>query len=435
MKNYTLCRIPFEKSFASNIEKSEYWSIKNELNPRDVFKSSNKKYIFDCKVCHHEFNIRLSYANKGRWCSFCTNQKLCNNLDCNLCFNKSFASHKKSEYWSIKNELNPRDVFKKSDKKYTFDCKVCHHEFNIRLSDANKGRWCSFCSSPPKQLCDNLDCNLCFNKSFASHKKSEYWSKQNKLNQRDVFKSSNKKYIFDCRFCNHEFNIALNSVTAGKWCSFCANRKLCNNLDCNLCFNKSFACHEKSEYWSKQNELNPRDVFKSSNKKYTFDCKVCNHEFNIRLSDANNGKWCPKCVNKTETKLYNALLTLFPNIIFQFKQEWSKNKKYLPFDFCILEYNIIIELDGPQHFKNIDCWNSNSEEQNKRDKYKEECANSNNFSIIRIIQEDVLFDKYDWFSLLIKSIEEIKISKETQNHYLCQNNEYHKFMDESDILT
>ncbi len=39
--------LPFERSFASHI-KSQYWSDKNEIKPRDVCKSSNKKYLFDC---------------------------------------------------------------------------------------------------------------------------------------------------------------------------------------------------------------------------------------------------------------------------------------------------------------------------------------------------------------------------------------------------
>ena len=32
--------------------------------------------------------------------------------------------------------------------------------------------------------------------------------------------------------------------------------------------------------------------------------------------------------------------------VYQFKVEWCKNKTYIPYDFCISEYKIIIELDG-----------------------------------------------------------------------------------------
>lgn len=43
-------------------------------------------------------------------------KKLCENKDCKACFEKSFASVDKSKFWSVKNKLNPRQVFKNSLK-------------------------------------------------------------------------------------------------------------------------------------------------------------------------------------------------------------------------------------------------------------------------------------------------------------------------------
>lgn len=135
---------------------------------------------------------------------------------------------------------------------------------------------------------------------------------------------------------------------------------------------------------------------------------------------------CPYCVNKTETKLYEKLLPLYPTLIIQYKQEWCKKLKHLPFDFCIPEYKIIIELDGPQHFQQISNWSS-PEEQFENDKYKEKCANDNEYSVIRILQEDVFYDTYDWCKELCETIEEIKNGDEIANVYLCKNNEYDIF--------
>ena len=89
-----------------------------------------------------------------------------------------------------------------------------------------------------------------FNKSFASHNKSIYWSKDNKLNPKDVYKGSTKKYKFDCN-CGHSFVTSLNSITSqNTWCPYCVNRKLCGNKKCKDCFNKSFANHPKSILWN-----------------------------------------------------------------------------------------------------------------------------------------------------------------------------------------
>ena len=117
-------------------------------------------------------------------------------------------------------------------------------------------------------------------------------------------------------------------------------------------------------------------------------------------------------------------------IIRQLKKNWCKNNntnKYLPFDFCIEEYKIIIELDGIQHFEQVSNWSS-PEEQLKNDKYKEQCANENGHSIIRILQEDVFNDKYDWKNELINNIEKIKTDNIIQNIYMCKNNEYGNFI-------
>jgi hypothetical protein len=39
--------------------------------------------------------------------------------------------------------------------------------------------------------------------------------------------------------------------------------------------------------------------------------------------------------------------------------------------------------------------------------YKQKCANENGYSIIRIFQEDVLYDNIDWVARLSASISEI----------------------------
>ena len=55
------------------------------------------------------------------------------------------------------------------------------------------------------------------------------------------------------------------------------------------------------------------------------------------------------------------------------------------------------------------------------------CANENNFSIIRILQDDVFKDKYDWLTELCDNIEKITIENRVQNIYMCKNNEYKDF--------
>ena len=89
-----------------------------------------------------------------------------------------------------------------------------------------------------------------FNKSFATSDKVKCWdSEKNKLKPKDVSLCSNKKFWFNCDKCSHSFNIRLDSVNNGIWCSYCANKKLCDKEDCKICFDKSFASYDKAKYW------------------------------------------------------------------------------------------------------------------------------------------------------------------------------------------
>lgn len=319
----------------------------------------------------------------------------------NIPFEKSFASNIKSYYLSQKIKINSRDMYLHSGKKYIFNCNKCTHEFEISLHNLNKGHWCPFCKN--QKLCDNNNCNICLQKSFASSNKAKFWSNDNKLTPRQVILRSDKKYKFNCNKCPHNFEISIRLIiNKNCWCQFCKNQKLCKKENCEICFNKSFASNKRSIFWSKKNQLLPRQVFRNSNKKIIFDCEICNNEFEMRLESITNYNcWCNCVYNRTEAKLLNWLQINFSNntIIKQYK---INNNKY-KYDFYIKELNLIIELDGPQHFKQISNWNS-PEYNLKNDINKINLLIQNNYSIIHILQEDVWKDKNNWEKKLLNTI-------------------------------
>ena len=421
------CEKCFEKSFASH-EKSKFWSNNNENSPEYVFKLGDSKIKFNCECGHSFTSVVKNITRYDCWCPYCSIpiHKLCDNDECKLCFNSSFASDEKSQFWSNKNNIKPRSVTKSTVKIFIFDCNICNHEFERSLNSISQSSWCPYCSH--NILCNDNNCKFCFENSFASHEKSKYWSNKNKLKPRELFLNNNDKFIFNCN-CGHEIEKTLGSIK-NTWCPYCSNPplKLCDDINCSNCYNNSFASHEKAKFWSNTNKILPRNIFKHTASKYLFNCNKCKKEFPKTISSITGGKngWCPHCVNKSEGKLFTQLQTVYSSLIIQFKQEWCKRITYLPFDFCIPEYKIIIELDGIQHFKQVSNWSS-PEEQFDNDKYKEKCANDNEYSIIRLLQEDVYYDKYDWFKELCDAIEDIKNGDEIANIYLCKNNEYNDF--------
>jgi very-short-patch-repair endonuclease len=317
-------------------------------------------------------------------------------------YDQSFLSLEKALFWSSKNETHPSQYKKRENKKAWFSCE-CGHDSEMRLSDVARGNWCSYCSH--HKLC-NDECIFCHENSFASHPKANCWSANNILTPRQVFKSTRNKYEFKCDKCSHLFKATLYHVSSGSWCQYCSHSKLCDNLDCNMCLKNSLAGHEKGQYLVTENGLNARFIFLSANIKYDFKCPHCFGIYNMKVNHATGSNaGCSCTFTKTETKLFDHLVSIFPalQIEKQKKFDWCKNKSHLPFDYCIESLKIIIELDGIQHFKQVKTWNT-PEVTQATDKYKMECVLSHNYSVIRIFQENVWKNRHNWETKLYDAI-------------------------------
>jgi len=108
-----------------------------------------------------------------------------------------------------------------------------------------------------------------------------------------------------------------------------------------------------------------------------------------------------KC--KTEKKLLVWLLDFMADrgeaVTYQPKYEWCRNvgktERHFPFDFSIEGYQLIIELDGRQHyFKARRSWNPDAIQM--RDIYKMGCAFEHGYTVVRLVQEHVWMDRHDW---------------------------------------
>ena len=225
---------------------------------------------------------------------------------------------------------------------------------------------------------------LCFHRSLSSFtritinnkKKIEGLFDKN-INPRQIHISSQKYYTFNCDNCPHIFKSKLGNTTLlNRWCPYCciSNSKLCNDLDCQYCLNKSFASftgltisnNKILDLWSSKNKIKPRDILKKSNKMCMFNCDKCGITFKSNLSYiTNNGSWCPKCSNSGTSKP---------------AREWIKyishNKNMQHFDSDEGEYkipNTNYKADGYDKDTNTiyefhgDFWHGNPKKYNPED--------------------------------------------------------------------
>jgi hypothetical protein len=321
--------IPYENSYANAPDVKRWHPTKNDKEPTDYYRKSDCKAWFICPDCTEKSGIEHDYYKQlkhNTGCPYCACKKLCDNENCQLCYDRSFKSSVHVKDWAFdKNidnngkQINPRQVVRRSHKLYWFKCDVCYKETGIKhyyesapdYKYANNSG-CQYCYS--NKLCDNENCQKCFKKSFASHPYSKNWAfDKNTRSPRQISKNDNKKYWFKCDVCykktgiEHYTEKSLNMLSgcssrkAQNYCIYCNNRGLCGNDKCSRCFNKSFADHYRSKFIDQsKSKLDPLTIRKQTHQEVNFICEK-GHKFVLTPhAITRNDQWCPYC--KTITK-------------------------------------------------------------------------------------------------------------------------------------
>ena len=246
------CNICKEKSFES-CPLAKDWAFDknkddngNQIKPRQEFKNSSKSFVFKCDDCFKETGIQHYYkavlSNKSKQksgCPYCNGNKLCDDINCTKCNEKSFASHPLSKYWAFDKNLDnqgnpilPRDVTKYSNNKYSFSCDKCYQETGIKHWTLKSLNMLSYCNSRKAQsicsycngnhLCGNKECEKCTNNSFASHFRSKYIDPtKSNIDPFLIRKKTHTDLDFVCEK-GHTFKLSPHAIVrVNQWCPFC----------------------------------------------------------------------------------------------------------------------------------------------------------------------------------------------------------------------
>lgn len=116
------------------------------------------------------------------------------------------------------------------------------------------------------------------------------------------------------------------------------------------------------------------------------------------------GAGCLKCINKTESQLLSILEEVFHEYTIHDQVIVVSDGK-LKIDFLIVELNLYIELDGPQHFIQVSNWDP-PEKTQAHDLTKTMRVLEDGQSLVRIYQPWVASDTNNWLDKLKESIRE-----------------------------
>lgn len=282
-------------------------------------------------------------------------------------------------------------IYEKSNVKVEIICKVEGHKPFLMKPDKHylKGQGCSYCSGKHQYSTEEF-----IEKSNKIHGIGRYdYSKTKYIN-------SQTKVIIICH--NHEepyeFSQFANVHLQGHGCKKCQYDKL------------KMLCEMTKDEFIKRAKKIHNDLYDYSQVIYDcYDVEVSilckkHHKIFKQTPHAHlNGQGCPLCrSSKGEITIRNYLINNKIEFEEQKRFDDCKDKRKLPFDFYLSQYNLCIEYDGIQHF-NSNSFNFKKESEIKKlenfkiiqfhDQIKNKYCELHNINLLRIRYDENVEEK------------------------------------------
>lgn len=205
------------------------------------------------------------------------------------------------------------------------------------------------------------------------------------INPDDYINCNIKNLKIKCGSCGNIFLSSLSSIqNGGGHCKECALKQQSKTArlkieDVILAATIDGVCYI----------VNPQDYINAYTRNLFFHCISCGEIFSQSLGHYKDGdRRCSKCISKIsvgENKIMNILDKNNINFISQKRFNKCRDKKPLPFDFFLPDFNICIEFDGFHHYKENSRYSRNHvEKTQKHDRIKDDFCKINGINLIRI---------------------------------------------------
>lgn len=303
------------------------------------YKNAKEKILIDFKCGHEPHWINSNKYKSGRGCPYCKKR------------GKEQAIESLNELLKENNHTLLSE-YKGAKEKVLIDFNCGHEPKWVTPTHYKGGHYCSECASN--------------NQEKAIRELKELVEKNNhKLLSK--YKGTHEKVLIDFN-CGHEPNwITPSHYKNGRRCP---------------------SCMDKSQIYSKkvfEDCLKERGhialtEYETNDRKVLIDFK-CKHEPHwITPSSYKSGQGCPKC---RTSKAVLSILDYLSKINVEYQTELRlKNNRY--YDIYIEEFNLIIEVHGEQHYKDIKFFKRTLEEEQENDIQKERYAIEQGFNYMVI---------------------------------------------------
>lgn len=343
----------------------------------NIYKNNKSKLTWKCEK-NHVWEASYNSISRGRWCPQCAVRVTLN--DCKKIANKNGGLCLSDKYINNKSPL-------------IWKCGKCNYIWSTTYSNVRNGCWCPKCVNKHKKniyFCQKLaqknggkclsknvnhssdkllwlcSCGFKWNSTYGNIKSGSWCPKcRNRLpiTVQDCYslaKEKNGKVISDhkkiianktkikwmCNNCHFQWKATYSLIKGGSWCPSCAGVKRVTIEDC------------KREAIKNNGKFISNKVLNTYTKVW-WQCHH-NHTWEATYSDIRKGRWCPLCVNKTQSKIYNICKEIFKNETvlnnftgFDWLRAGNGVGKKMEFDIFVPHLKLAIEYDGEQHFKPV----------------------------------------------------------------------------------
>lgn len=263
----------------------------------------------------------------------------------------------KNEWMYEKNERGPETYGPRSGQKVWWKCRKnpcgCH-TWKATISNRtaqNKPRGCPFCRISGR-YCAHNNFAFCYPEVVK-----KYWDwEKNTILPTEISPKSGIKVYLKCNGCEfgcHKWSTNISDLANGAGCPFC-------NHSVKICIHNNFATkfpHIAKEFDINKNIRKPETFAPCSSIVVWWLCQKCNNSWKTSIGNRTNGhNGCPQCNTINQSKLSSYLFTHiktnYPKLQFELEKVLvgCKYKSHLRFDVYIKSLNLIIEMDGKQHF-------------------------------------------------------------------------------------
>lgn len=223
-------------------------------------------------------------------------------------------------------------------------CNIDGYIWNAHFKRFLRGDGCPKCAGNSKPSQEEAEFNV--------SEKCEYLNYE--LIEPFIYKNNNTILKLRCKKDNHIWKSTyVNFIKKDRKCNICANklRKINNSYTKEDIINKALDIHKNNYDYSLV-------IYNGIFNKIKIICNKCGKVFEqTPSSHIYNNSGCPICNNsKGEWKIRVFLEKNNIEYTSQKTFENCKLKRKLRFDFYLPKYNICLEYDGEQHYKNVKKW-------------------------------------------------------------------------------